>query len=180
MQFVLLYGRPAVGELTVGRELARLTGYRLFDNHLIVDAALAVYDFGTPQFIALREALWRAAFTEIAKDQALPGLIFTFNPEQTVPQRFVDDLFALFTVAGVETRCVELTAPEDVIEQRLENADRRQKGKLIDLELYRQLRADGTFATPVITHNRLVIDTADVTAEEAARKIAAELTSVGS
>jgi hypothetical protein len=180
MQFVLLYGRPAVGKLTIGRELARLTGYRLFDNHLVVDAALAVYDFGSPQFIALREALWRAAFTEIAKDQELSGLIFTFNPENSVPQRFVDDLFALFTAAGVETRCVELTAPEDIIEQRLGSADRHQKGKLIDRELYRQLRAAGTFDTPVITHNRLVIDTSTVPAEDAARKIATELTPASS
>ena len=42
MDFVFLYGAPAVGKLTVGRELARLTGVRLFDNHLVVDAALVV------------------------------------------------------------------------------------------------------------------------------------------
>ncbi|HEX2099644.1 MAG TPA: AAA family ATPase [Candidatus Synoicihabitans sp.] len=172
MQFVLLYGRPAVGKLTVARELAKLTSYRLFDNHLIVDATLAVYDFGTPQFIALREALWRAAFQEIAKDQALPGLIFTFNPENSVPQRFVDDLFQVFADAGVATRCFELVAPEAVIEARLAAADRREKHKLVDLDLYRQLRATGTFDTPVITHNRLVIDTSTISPASAARQIA--------
>jgi hypothetical protein len=175
MQFVVIYGRPAVGKLTVARELGLLTGYRVFDNHLIVDAALAVYDFGTPQFVALREALWRAAFTEIAKDQALPGLIFTFNPENSVPQKFVDDLFALFASSGVDTRCIELTAPEEAIEQRLANADRQNKRKLIDLPLYRQLRTSGTFETPVITHNRLVIDTSTLPPVDAARKIAESL-----
>lgn len=175
MQFVLLYGRPAVGKLTIARELASLTGYRVFDNHLVVDAALAIYDFGSPQFVALREALWRATFAEVAKDRALPGLIFTFNPEDSVAQKFVDDLFALFADAEVETRCVELTAPESVIEQRLANADRRQKRKLVDLELYRQLRSSGAFDSPVITHNRVVIDTSTNSPVQAAQQIAASL-----
>lgn len=175
MQFVLLYGRPAVGKLTVARQLGRLTGYRVFDNHLIVDAALAVYDFGSPPFIALREALWRAAFTEIARDQDLPGLIFTFAPEDTVPQKFVDDLFATFAAAKVATPCVELTCPEHHLEQRLAHAGRREKGKLTDPGIYRQLQARGAFDSPVIRHNRLVIDTAETSPAEAAEKIATYL-----
>ena len=174
MDFVFLYGAPAVGKLTVGRELARLTGFRLFDNHLVVDAALAVYDFGTPPFIALREALWRAAFTEIARDQDLPGLIFTFNPENSVPQRFVDDLFAQLEETGVKIRCVELTASEATIEQRLSASDRRAKRKLVDLALYRKLRDEKVFDSPVITRNRLVIDTEKVGPEAAARQIVAD------
>ncbi len=35
---VYLYGPPAVGKLTVATELQRLTGFRLFHNHLTVDA----------------------------------------------------------------------------------------------------------------------------------------------
>jgi hypothetical protein len=175
MEFVVLYGRPAVGKLTVGRELAKISGYRLFDNHLVVDAALAVYDFGSPGFIALREALWRVAFERIAQDQALTGLIFTFTPEATVPQQFVDDLFALFLKAGIATRCVELTAPETTIMERLARADRASKGKLVEVEAYRQLRDSGAFNSPVITHNRLVLDTSTLSATEAAQKIVAEL-----
>ena len=41
MKLVVLHGPPAVGKLTVARELARLTGWRLFHNHLVVDALLA-------------------------------------------------------------------------------------------------------------------------------------------
>jgi len=42
MKLVFIYGPPASGKLTVARELATLTGYRLFHNHLIVDAVAAV------------------------------------------------------------------------------------------------------------------------------------------
>jgi len=173
MPFVFIFGRPATGKLTVARELARLTGFRLFHNHLIVDAAKAVYDFGTPGFIALRDDLWRAAFTRLSRDPALPGLVFTFNPENSVPQAFVDDLFALFDQAGATVHCIELTCPEAEIERRLDSAVRHEFGKLTDVALYRTLRDQGAFETPVIRRNRLVIDTHASTPSEAAQRICA-------
>ena len=49
------------------RELAHITGFRLFHNHLIVDALTAVFDFGTEPFIELREQVWLAVFREAAR-----------------------------------------------------------------------------------------------------------------
>lgn len=175
MHFVFLYGRPATGKLTVAREVARRTGLRLFHNHLIVDATLAVYDFGTAGFIALRDELWRTAFARIARDKELEGVIFTFNPENTVPQAFVDDLFALFDETGATTHCVELTCPDDEIEKRLDTTSRRAFGKLTDAALYRKLRDQGVFEQPEIRRNRLVIDTLTTPPREAAERIAALL-----
>jgi replication-associated recombination protein RarA len=45
MKLLFLYGPPAVGKLTVAREVSALTGYRLFHNHLTVNLTLAVFDF---------------------------------------------------------------------------------------------------------------------------------------
>jgi hypothetical protein len=33
VKFVVIFGPPAAGKMTVGRELAALTGWRLFHNH---------------------------------------------------------------------------------------------------------------------------------------------------
>ena len=173
VHFVVLHGRPATGKLTIARELARTTGYRLFHNHLIVDAALAVYDFGTPGFVALRDELWRTAFARLARDPDLPGLIFTFNPESSVPQAFIDDLLARFDAAGATITCVELVCTEAEIENRLDRASRRDFSKLTDVALYRRLRDGGVFDTPVIRRPGLVLDTGVLTAEEAALRIAA-------
>jgi hypothetical protein len=171
MKIVFLYGRPAVGKLTVGRELTKLTSYPLFHHHFIVDAVLAVHPFGSAGFIAMREALWRAAFAEIVKADNLDGLIFTFNPEQTVPQAFIDDLFALFEAAGHETRVFELTCDKPEIERRLRTPGRSANQKLTDVDTYRQVRGDGFFETPRITHNRIVIDTGDQEPAAAAQAI---------
>ncbi len=171
VHFVLLHGRPATGKLTVARELARVTGYRLFHNHLIVDAALAVYDFGTPGFVALRDELWRTAFARLARDRDLPGLIFTFNPESSVPQAFIDDLLARFDAAGATVTGVELICAEAEIERRLAQASRRDFNKLTDVALYRRLRDGGVFDTPVIRRSGLVLDTGVLAATEAAHRI---------
>lgn len=175
MKFVVLYGRPAAGKLTIARELSGLTGFAVFDNHLVVNAALAVYPFGSPGFVALRDALWRAAFAAIARQRGIPGLIFTFNPENTVPQAFVDDLFALMAGAGVETHVFELACDEAEIEKRLTNPDRRERRKLVDCALYRRLRDDGVFDSPRMPRDRHVIDTSREAPAENAGAIAARL-----
>ena len=174
MKLLVLHGPPAVGKLTIGREVAARTGWRLFHNHLVVDAALAVYDFGTPGFVALREEMWWAVFRRVLADNP-PGLIFTFNPENTVPQRFIDELGAEVAAGGGEVIPIELTASEPEIERRLGAASRRQHGKLVDLALYRGLRDAGVFRTPVLPPPRLRIASDLMTPPEAAEKIIAAL-----
>lgn len=172
MKLLFLFGPPAVGKLTVAREVARLTGWRLFHNHLTVDLALSVYDFGTPGFVALREQIWLMVVRRAQAD-GLPGLIFTFNPENSVPQRFIDELFAEIAGAGGEVIPVEFTALEGEIEKRLGSASRRSHAKLVDLDLYRRLRTAGVFASPRIPGAKLTVDTGKLTPIPAATRIAA-------
>ena len=67
MLLVFIHGAPAVGKLTVARELAGLTGFHLFHNHLTVDLVSSLFAFGTPSFVSLREQIWLAAFAEAAR-----------------------------------------------------------------------------------------------------------------
>ncbi|MGH9336654.1 MAG: shikimate kinase, partial [Vicinamibacteria bacterium] len=107
MNLVFLHGPAAVGKLTVGRELSRITGYRLFHNHLVVDAVSAVFDFGSEPFVELRERLWLSFFAEAARQEV--SLIFTFAPEKTVRSSFIGDAVAAVEVAGGKVLFVELT-----------------------------------------------------------------------
>ncbi len=171
MNFLLLHGAPAVGKLTVARAVAARTGWRLFHNHLAVDLALSLYDFGTPGFIALREEVWHVAIRRALADR-LPGMIFTFNPENSVPQRFIDELFADVAMRGGRLISVGLTASEAEIERRIGSASRKEHRKLVDLSLYRRLRDAGVFASPIIPRSDLIIDTETISPAEAAREIA--------
>lgn len=154
MKLVFLHGPAAAGKFTVGRELAALTGFELYHNHLVVDEVLQEHAFGTPGFIAERDRRWRAHFTAAARTDR--RLIFTFNPENSVPQAFID---WLFHDLGATVYSVELKLSDAAIEARLATDQRKEFRKLVDLELYRRLRDAGTFATPVIPRTDLVINT---------------------
>src|ERR671916_1288432 len=77
MKLVIIFGPPAVGKMTVGRELARLTGLKLFHNHMTIELALNFFDFGQPAFHRLVSDFRRRVFEEVAASD-LPGLIFTY------------------------------------------------------------------------------------------------------
>jgi len=171
MKIVIIYGKPAVGKLTVARELARLTGGRLFHNHLTVNLALSLFAFGSPGFVELRESVWKAAFAR-ALQEKLPLVLFTFNPEDSVPQRFIDDLEHDISRAGAELVPVELRASEASIEARLGTAARLHDGKTMDAATYRALRARGVFDSPQMPAPRLCIDTDMASPLEAAERIA--------
>jgi stage III sporulation protein SpoIIIAA len=76
MKLVILFGPPAVGKMTAARELAKITGLKLFHNHMSLELVNQFFDFGTPAFERLDRAIRFAIFEEVAKSE-LPGLIFT-------------------------------------------------------------------------------------------------------
>ncbi len=158
MLLLFLHGPAAAGKYTIGRELAARTGFELYHNHLVVDRVLQQHAFGTPGFVAARDRLWREHFITAVADPAR-RLIFTFNPENSVPQAFIDWLFTDLPARGATLHSVGLKLREAAIESRLATDQRKQFRKLTDLDLYRRLRAAGNFATPIIPRTDLEIGT---------------------
>ena len=173
-QIVLLFGRPGVGKFTVGRALAAASGFRLLHNHAVVDLVEALFAFGTPPFVALRERLWLEA-VDAALAASLPGLILTFAPERTVPQSFLDELRAHTALGRGTLRLVELRCAPAALDRRLEDRSREQYGKLRDAQRYHELDAAAVFAQPIMPLAEIIVDTTDATPAEAARRIAAHL-----
>lgn len=168
MKLIFLHGAPAVGKLTVARELTNLTGFRLFHNHLTVDLVSSLFPFGSEGFVLLREEIWLAAFREAARQNL--SLIFTFNPERTVRTRFVQDAIDAVAASGGKVIFVELSCTEDELERRIENNSRREFGKLASVEQYRSLKDDGAFQFPKLP-NGFSVDTTRQDPVESARVI---------
>ena len=76
-EFVLIFGPPAVGKMTVAFALAQRTGFRVFHNHMTIDLVLPFFAFGSPPFGRLVGAFRAQLFAEIARSD-LPGLVFTY------------------------------------------------------------------------------------------------------
>ncbi|MBW4038848.1 MAG: AAA family ATPase [Acidobacteria bacterium] len=174
MKLVFLYGLPATGKYKVAKELATLTGYRLFHNHLVVDMLLSVFDFGSEPFVALREDIWLSVFEE-ASAAGLPGMIFTFNPETSVSGSFTNNAVEAIVSAGGSIDFVELTAPHEELLRRIDRPSRHLHGKLVSAQVFEQLHADGVFDTSHMPKPRLSIDTSTCTPAEAAATIVKQL-----
>jgi hypothetical protein len=169
MELLFIYGPAAVGKLTVSRELAKLTGFRLFHNHLTVDAVMAVFDFGSEPFIELREQIWLSVFKESARNNV--SLIFTFAPERTVRTSFIQDTIDSVELSGGKVLFIELTCPLEELEQRMENPSRAEFCKLRSLEVFRKIRQEGLHIYPKLPNSGLTIDTSKISSREAAHQI---------
>ena len=173
MKLVFLYGPLASGKLTIARELAALTGFALFHNHLVVDAVAAVFPFGNERFARLREQFWLAMFREAA--EADHSLIFTFAPEASVAPDFPDRARQAVEAAGGEVTFVRLTVPRDEQERRIGNPDRAAFGKLRSLDMLSELRDQLTASEAAMPTAAFTIDTGITTPTAASRLIAERL-----
>ncbi|MFN8674625.1 MAG: AAA family ATPase [Candidatus Sericytochromatia bacterium] len=77
MKLVIIFGPPAVGKMTVGKELSKITNFKLFHNHMTIDLVLNFFDYGEPSFHKLVSNFRNQIFEEISKSN-LDGLIFTY------------------------------------------------------------------------------------------------------
>lgn len=169
---IFIHGPAASGKFTIARELARLTGLPLFHNHLTVDLLLALFPFGSPEFIHHRERIWKDLMTDaIARGDSL---IFTFHPESTVNPDFPQALQSSISKAGGQVHFVEIQCSEEELECRIEAPSRREFQKLSSLELYRQLKQEGAFDYPSIS-SECVVNSSQTTPEKSAHSIAANL-----
>jgi adenylylsulfate kinase-like enzyme len=76
MKLVFLHGPPASGKYTIARVLHSSYGVLNFHNHLTIDVAKSLFDFGTDEFWDLTHQLRRTALAAIA-DKADASVVFT-------------------------------------------------------------------------------------------------------
>jgi hypothetical protein len=175
MRLVFLHGPPGVGKLTVARALAELSGFSVFHNHLTVDLVAAVFEFGSPEFVRLREQIWISTLVTAA--EAGRDVIFTFAPEPTVNHDFPLRAVAAVESAGGQILFVKLACGEDELMRRIEDPSRAAFGKLRSVARYRELRDSGAFESFSLPAD-VEIDSGLLSAAEAAREIAAHLSSL--
>lgn len=122
MKLVLIVGNGAVGKMTVGQELMKLTGLRLFHNHMTIEPVLEIFgSFHVDTILQLREVIFR----EFAKSDNY-GMIHTVMWAFDAPEDwdYMNHLVDIFKAQGAEIYCVELVAPLEIRLQRNETPNR--------------------------------------------------------
>ncbi len=146
---VFIVGPPAVGKMTVGIELARHTGLRLFHNHQTIDLVLQFFAHGTPPFHRLVGEFRRRVLEEVAGSD-LPGLIFTYvwAFDDPADAAVVEEYASIFRASGGRVVIVELEATQAERLRRNETELRlAEKPSKRDVEQSRRrlLAADATY-----------------------------------
>lgn len=180
MNFVIIFGPPAVGKMTVGAELQKLTGLKLFHNHMTIDLVLNFFDWGAPQFKLVGE-FRRRIFEEVAASD-LPGLIFTYvwAFDQPGDKLYIDDCCALFRKHGARICFVELEADLDtrlarnrtefrLQEKRPKRDVQHSESLMLKHEKEHQMNSSGGFYYP---ENYVRINNTNLPPQTVARTIA--------
>ena len=177
MKLVFLIGNGAVGKMTVGQELMKLTGLRLFHNHMTIEPVIEVFGYYNGTVVSkMRQII----FEEFAKSDNY-GMIFTYMWafDQQSDWDSVERVTNIFKEQGAEVYYVELVASQEVRLKRNETENRlKNKASKRDLEASREriLRQDEkyrleSYEGEVPYENYIKIDNTNLSPEEAARMI---------
>ncbi|GIN37162.1 MULTISPECIES: AAA family ATPase [Heyndrickxia] len=180
MKLVLIFGPQAVGKMTVGQELARITDLKLFHNHMTIDLVSHFFDYGTKEGKRLVGLFREEIFEEVSKSD-LYGLIFTYVWAFDLQSDWdeVNKICNIFESKGGTVYFVELEAN---LEERLErnkstnrlkhkpskrNIEWSEKDLISSLKQYRLNSFDGE----IQKDNYLKINNTNVSATEVAEII---------
>ena len=179
MKVVFLFGSAAVGKMTVGQELMKWTGLRLFHNHMTIEPVLEIFgSFEAKTIQRLRQVI----FEDFALSDNY-GMIFTFMWAFNCQEDwdFGDHVRRIFMERNPETEFyyVELVADQQTRLERNTTENRlAHKASKRDLEASkaRLLRDDARFRLESLPgeipfENYLKIDNTYLSPEEVAKQI---------
>ncbi len=177
MKFVFIIGDAAVGKMTTGQELMKITDLRLFHNHMTIEPVIEIFGRYDGKTIAeLRDLIFRnyAASGNY-------GMIFTLMMDFDMPSEweYLEHIRKIFEPYGTEFYYVELIAPQEIRLQRNVTEIRlRNKPSKLDLEASNRRLLDDDRNHRCVSRegeipfeNYLRIDNSDKGPEEVAKMI---------
>ncbi|MDF2589292.1 MAG: shikimate kinase [Anaerocolumna sp.] len=180
MKFILIFGPQAVGKMTVGQELEKITDLKLFHNHMTIELVAPFFSYGTDAGKRLVHLFRHEIFEEVSKSD-LYGLMFTFvwAFDAREDWDYVENICNIFESKGGSIYFVELEANLD---KRLErnksphrlmhkptkrNLEFSERDLRKTMEKYRLNSYDGE----IQRENYIRIDNTNLSPEEVSRMI---------
>lgn len=169
MKLVLIIGAGAVGKMTVGQELMKITNLRLFHNHMMIEPVIDIFGyFKVDTILKLREIIFDD-FVKSESEGMIHTLMWAFDMESD--REYVNNLASKFD----EVYCVELIASQEVrinrnkTENRLANkASKRDiqasNNRLLNEDKHRLISNEGEIPFT----NYLRINNENISAKEVA------------
>ena len=160
----------AVGKLTVAEELAKITGYKVFHNHLTVYWVNSFFEFESPEYKKLFHN-FIVQLIEAAAGSNMPGLIFTFCYAYPQDTKFIYLLKRKVENKGSKFYLVQLTCKEELLYQRVKTASRENFGKIKQESSLKKVLEEYNLFTPIPKLKSLRIDNSNKSPKEVAKMI---------
>ena len=177
MKLVFILGDTAVGKMTVGQELMKITDLRLFHNHMTIEPVIEIFGrYDRKTITEMRDLIFRnfAASGHY-------GMIFTMMMDFDLPAEwdYLEHIKSIFEPYGTEFYYAELIAPQEIRLQRNVTENRlKHKASKRDIETSNQRLIHDDHNHRCVSRegeipfdNYLRIENADLPADEAARMI---------
>ena len=121
-QLVIIFGSGAVGKMTVGQELMKLTGLRLFHNHMMIEPVIEIFGKFDGKVI---QHLRKVIFDDFMQSDQ-KGMIFTFMWafDMQSDWDYIKSISDLFESQGGRVIYVELVADQEVRLERNKTENR--------------------------------------------------------
>ena len=177
MKLLFLIGDAAVGKMTVGEELMKITDLRLFHNHMTIEPVLEIFGYLDGKTV---KRMRDVVFEEFAASGNY-GMIFTLMMAFDVKSEWdnLEHIKSIFAPYGTEFYYVELIAPQEIRLQRNATENRlKNKPSKRDIETSnaRLINDDANYRCvsyegEIPFDNYLRIDNSHLSAEETAKMI---------
>lgn len=176
MKLLILIGNAAVGKMTVGQELVKITDLRLFHNHMMLEPVLEIFGYNYAVVSKLRAVV----FEEFAKSD-LYGMIFTFmwDFNHQSGWDYINNVCDIFKQQNAEIYFVELVAPQEVrlqrnvMESRLQNKPSKRNTEISNKRLI-SADKEGRYVSnegEISFENYIRIDNSELSADVVAKMI---------
>ncbi|MBU3964855.1 AAA family ATPase [Patescibacteria group bacterium] len=175
MKLIIVYGPPASGKLTVAKELSKITGYRVFHNHLTVDLAYSIFPSGTKAYSDLVEKI-RLYTIESAAKNKVKGMIFTIVYGVETYGGQTDNLFIKKIIKKVkkyngQVLFVKLSCTEKELQRRLKYPPRKAFKKINDVKIINSIKKKFNLDTVIPFVENQIIDNTSLSPQKVARMI---------
>jgi tRNA uridine 5-carbamoylmethylation protein Kti12 len=171
MKLVILYGPPSVGKLTVAKQLAKITGFKIFHNQLTVDLVLELLPSNDKEFWKISSQIRRILLKRAAESNKVKGIIFTYCYAEKEDDKSVKKLMKTLKPYNTKFHFVNLITNKEILYKRVKEESRKAHKKIRTIKGLKSCLNKYELFKPIPFVESLTIDNTKLSAKKSAELI---------
>jgi broad-specificity NMP kinase len=168
-RLIFLYGLPGVGKLTIAKELALLTKFPIYHNHLTSDLVYSVFERGEIGSL-LKQSIRNLVIDTWAKNENT-SLITTLIYKKDDNEDYFQEMSESARKYNIDVYYFHLICSMDVLKQRVQSEDRKLFDKITNWDDQVSKMQRENMLEDVPFENNYRINTTELSAKESAEAI---------